>query len=190
MVTVPRCALAFVLCSFATCPWAATAVFAPCSCAAFLLAVHMQNPYWGLTVLMGSDHYQQKTCLSLPPTLVLTVGSWFTAGDPMIHMCKDYKLASVQHLPLINACSNQCRQHHKQEQPVGSLIGSWWKQDRCCERCIGGRQPAALVRMPRVGCPSLPSWLLERDSVSLFSLSFCCTFFTKVNLTITVNVCH
>jgi len=42
----------------------------------------------------------------------------------MMHMCKDYKLAGVQHLPLFNVCSCQCKQHYKQEQPVGSLIRS------------------------------------------------------------------
>lgn len=182
-MTVPHCALGFVLCSSATSPWAATAVFAPCSWAAFLLAVHPQTPYWGLTVLMGSHHYQQEICASLDTCLVLTIGcsSWFTAGDPMIHMCKDYKLAGVQHLPPINACSSQCKQHHRQEQPVESLIRSWWNQTVAV---------SDVLRMPRVGCSSLPSWLLEGDSVSLFSLSFCCTLSTKVTLTIRGNVCH
>lgn len=207
-VTVPHCALgalAFVLpqpsvdccslphlCSSVTSPWAAAAVFAPCSCAAFLLAAHLPTQYWGMTGLLGRDHYQQETCLSLPIPFILTVdcSSWFTAWDPMIHMCKEYKLAAVQHLPLINMCSSQCKQHHKQEQPVGSLIRSWWKQGSYCGRRIGGRQPAALARMPRVGCSSPPPQLATGERFNFPFFFVLLYFFHQITLTIRVIVCH
>lgn len=137
----------------------------------------------GLTVFMGTDRYQHETCLSLPTCFFLTGGysSWFNAGNWMIHNCKDYRLSGVQHLPLITMCSSQCKQHHEQEQPVGSSIRSWWKQDSYCGTCIGSSQPAALERMPRVGCSSPFCWTLGRDLISLFSLSFCWTFFHQTN---------
>lgn len=106
--------------------------------------------------------------------------SWFTAGDPMTHMCKGDKPAAEQHLPQftpapVSASSVISR---------SNLLGVGSGPDEIEVVTVGD----VLMGMPSVGYLPSPSWLLGRDSICHFSLFCYCNFITKIIHTI--RVCH
>lgn len=100
--------------------------------------------------------------------LAVCGSSWFTAlVYPMTHMCKGDKPAAVQHLPwLTPAPASASRVIIR-----STLLGVWSGPDEIKIVNVGD-----VLAYNLLGYSSSPSWLLDRDPICLFSLSYSCNF--------------